>query len=472
MKPLFKRPLSLYLLGVLALLFISGIIISRLTEEYIILISILGIEFIILSMMMLHVFNKYLKPISKAVRTVEELVQGNYRARVHHASEGMIADLNQNINQLARNLSELSIQEEMKAKQLLTVLNNTESGLALVDEKGYLHLVNRKFHTLFNKQKSDYIGYLYYDVIANEEIQKTVQEAFLYEKNIKHSFTLPSELGERYIEIVGAPIFNERHMLKGAVIVLYDITELKKVAIMRKDFVANVSHELRTPITSIRGFAETLLDQDSTDKGTESQFLNIIYEESRRLQFLVEDLLTLSTLEKDDFRLKLSTVYLSEILSEMWPMIKHQAEQKDITLNLNMEKEHVLMADSEKLKQVLINLIGNAISYTPHQGEVTLIVDEVEQFIRINVKDTGIGIDQSNIPRLFERFYRVDKARSRNTGGTGLGLAIVKHIVEVHDGKITVESEINKGSSFTVYFPKEREQSNQENSHTQQTMIE
>src|SRR5699024_3432251 len=142
--------------------------------------------------------------------------------------------------------------------------------------------------------------------------------------------------------------------------------------------------------------------------------------------------------------------------------IKHQAEQKDITLNLNMEKEHVLMADSEKLKQVLINLIGNAISYTPHQGEVTLIVDEVEQFIRINVKDTGIGIDQSNIPRLFERFYRVDKARSRNTGGTGLGLAIVKHIVEVHDGKITVESEINKGSSFTVYFPKEREQSNQE----------
>src|SRR5699024_11108242 len=141
---------------------------------------------------------------------------------------------------------------------LLTVLNNTESGLALVDEKGYIHLVNRKFLTIFNKKKYDYIGYLYYDVIDNEEIQNTVQEAFLYEKNIKHSFTLSDEKGDVYIEVVGAPIFNERQMLKGAVIVLHDITELKQVAIRRKDYVANVSHELNTPIADINCFGETL----------------------------------------------------------------------------------------------------------------------------------------------------------------------------------------------------------------------
>jgi len=455
MKPLFKKPLSLYLLGVLALLIISGAILSRLTDEYIILIAILGIEFIILSMMLLYVYNKYLKPISKAVETIEELVQGNYRARVRYQAQGMIADLNQNINQLARSLSELTIQEEMKTKQLLTVLNNTESGLALVDEKGYLHLVNRKFLSLFKKNKNDYIGYLYYDVIYNEEIQNTVQEAFLYEKNIKHSFTLPGDVGDRYIEVVSAPIFNERKMLKGAVIVLYDITELKQVAMMRKDFVANVSHELKTPITSIKGFAETLLDKKTTNEETENHFLNIIYEESSRLQFLVEDLLTLSTLEKDDFQLKKSNLYLSEIVTDMWPMVKLQAEKKNITLNLFMEKEYILTADGEKLKQILINLVGNAISYTPDEGEVTLTIDEIDQFIRFNVKDTGIGINQDDLPRLFERFYRVDKARSRNTGGTGLGLAIVKHIVEVHGGKINVESEINKGSSFTVCFPKE-----------------
>lgn len=455
MKPLFKKPLSLYLLGVLALLIVSGAILSRLTDEYIILIAILGIEFIILSMMLLYVYNKYLKPISKAVETIEELVQGNYRARVRYQAQGMIADLNQNINQLARSLSELTIQEEMKTKQLLTVLNNTESGLALVDEKGYLHLVNRKFLSLFNKSKDDYIGYLYYDVIEDEKIQNTVQEAFLYEKNIKQSFTLPSDAGDRYIEVVSAPIFNERQMLKGAVIVLYDITELKQVAMMRKDFVANVSHELKTPITSIKGFAETLLDNKATNKETENHFLNIIYEESSRLQFLVEDLLTLSTLEKDDFQLKISNTNLSEIVADMWPMVKLQAEKKNITLNYFMEKDYILTADGEKLKQILINLVGNAISYTPDEGEVTLTIDEIDQFIRINVKDTGIGINQDDLPRLFERFYRVDKARSRNTGGTGLGLAIVKHIVEVHGGKINVESEINKGSSFTVCFPKE-----------------
>src|SRR5699024_5726129 len=142
---------------------------------------VLGIGFVILSMMLLNNYNKCLKPISKAVKIVEELIQGNYKARMRYASQGMITELNQNINQLARSLSELSIQEEMKTKQLLTVLNNTESGLALVDEKGYIHLVNRKFLTIFNKKKYDYIGYLYYDVIDNEEIQNTVQEAFLYE---------------------------------------------------------------------------------------------------------------------------------------------------------------------------------------------------------------------------------------------------------------------------------------------------
>lgn len=472
MKPLFKKPLSLYLLGILVLLFLTGAIISTLTNEYIILISVLGIEFVILSMMLLYVYNKYLKPISKAVKTVEELVQGNYKARVRYAAQGMIADLNQNINQLARSLSELSIQEEMKTKQLLTVLNNTESGLALVDEKGYIHLVNRKFLTIFNKKKYDYIGYLYYDVIDNEEIQNTVQEAFLYEKNIKHSFTLSDEKGDVYIEVVGAPIFNERQMLKGAVIVLYDITELKQVAIMRKDFVANVSHELKTPITSIKGFAETLLEKSPSDKMTEQQFLNIIYDESSRLQFLVEDLLTLSTLEKDDFNLKLTTVNLSKVIADLWPIVKQQAERKNITLNLSMEKEYKLEADGEKLKQVLINLVGNAINYTSDQGRVMLTIDEIDQFIRINITDNGIGIDQDDLPRLFERFYRVDKARSRNTGGTGLGLAIVKHIVEVHEGKMTVESEVNKGSSFTIYFPKKPTTTNKKNSHSLETVIE
>src|SRR5699024_6819736 len=301
----------------------------------------------------LYVYNKYLKPISEAVETIEELVQGNYRARVRYQAQGMIADLNQNINQLARSLSELTIQEEMKTKQLLTVLNNTESGLALVDEKGYLHLVNRKFLSLFNKSKDDYIGYLYYDVIEDEKIQNTVQEAFLYEKNIKQSFTLPSDAGDRYIEVVSAPIFNERQMLKGAVIVLYDITELKQVAMMRKDFVANVSHELKTPITSIKGFAETLLDNKATNKENENHFLNIIYEESSRVQLLVDELVRLSTLVIVEFQLKISNSNLTETAAKMWPIVTLQAERKKITLNYFIEKEDILTRAGEKLHQSL-----------------------------------------------------------------------------------------------------------------------
>ena len=455
MKPLLRKPLTPYLLGVFVLLSASGLILSRLTNEYIVLIAVIVIEFIILSIIMLHVYNKYLKPIHNAVKTVGELAQGNYRARVHGVTEGMTADLNKNINKLARNLSELSIQEEMKAKQLRTVLNNTDSGLALIDEKGYIHIVNSKFLNLFGKSKSNYVGYLYYDVIPHEEIQQTVQEAFLYEKNVKNSFTIPDDIGKRYIEIVGAPIFNERNILKGTVIVLYDITELKRVAIMRKDFVANVSHELQTPITSLRGFAETLLDGNQKDRQTEENFIKIIYDESKRLQYLVEDLLTLSTLEKEDFRLFLRKVNILEVTEEIQPIIMQKAAAKNITFKISIEKNYLLMADREKLKQVLLNLINNAVSYTPENGKVSLIVDEADEYIRFHVKDNGIGIEEDNLPRLFERFYRVDKDRSRNTGGTGLGLAIVKHIVEVHEGKITVESKINEGSTFTVYIPKE-----------------
>src|SRR5699024_331516 len=276
-----------------------------------------------------------------------------------------------------------------------------------------------------------------------------------YEKNVKNSFTIPDDIGKRYIEIVGAPIFNERNILKGTVIVLYDITELKRVAIMRKDFVANVSHELQTPITSLRGFAETLLDGNQKDRQTEENFIKIIYDESKRLQYLVEDLLTLSTLEKEDFRLFLRKVNILEVTEEIQPIIMQKAAAKNITFKISIEKNYLLMADREKLKQILLNLINNAVSYTPENGKVSLIVDEADEYIRFNVKDNGIGIEEDNLPRLFERFYRVDKDRSRNTGGTGLGLAIVKHIVEVHEGKITVESKINEGSTFTVYIPKD-----------------
>lgn len=453
MRAIFSKPLFSYIMGILILVVVTGIILSQLTQEYIILGSILIIEYIILLLVMLQVYDKYMKPIKKASKTVDELVKGNYSARVHYTAGGNVAELNNKINILARNLSEFAIQEQMQEKQLSTVIDNTESGLVLLDEKGYIHLVNRKFISLFGGEPHDYNGHLYYDVLENEKIHQTVQATFLYEKSIKQSFTQIVEINKKYIEVVGAPIFNERNMLKGAVLVFYDITHLKKLELMRKDFVANVSHELKTPITSIKGFTETLLDGAMNDSETLENFLTIINDESTRLQGLIEDLLTLSKLEKDGFKLVRTDINVNSLIDEVKPIVDQYAEQKGIGITVDVADHVALQADKERVKQIIINLLMNAINYTSENGKAALKIDEVDEYVHIQVSDTGIGIEQEAIPRIFERFYRVDKARSRNTGGTGLGLAIVKHIVEVHDGKITVESESDKGSTFHVYLP-------------------
>ncbi|WP_010532418.1 two-component system histidine kinase PnpS [Lentibacillus jeotgali] len=454
MLPLFKKPLLAYHAGLFSLVFLTGVAAAQLTSEYIILGSILFVEYFILLIIMLHLYDKYMKPIKKTTQTVNELVKGNYRVRIHHSAGGNIAELNNKLNALARNLSEFEIQEQMQEDRLSTVIDNTQSGLVLIDEKGYIHLVNRKFISMFGGNAHDYQGYLYYDVLADETIHETVQEAFLYETNIKHSFTQTFEIDTKYIEIVGAPIFNERGMLKGAVLLLYDITHLKKLELMRKDFVANVSHELKTPITSISGFAETLLSGAKNDKESLDRFLTIIYDESSRLQGLIEDLLTLSRLESDEFKIARTDVDMNQLIEEVLPVIDQRVKQKDITLTTDVKGDITLRADGERIKQIIMNLLTNAISYTGENGAVNLAVTDEGESIHIHVSDDGIGIPKEAITRIFERFYRVDKARSRNTGGTGLGLAIVKHIVEVHDGNISVESEPDKGSTFHVYLPK------------------
>src|SRR5699024_2907516 len=264
-------------------------------------------------------------------------------------------------------------------------------------------LVNRKFISMFGGNAHDYQGYLYYNVLANETIHETVQEAFLYETNIKHSFTQTADIDTKYIEIVGAPIFNERGMLKGTVLLLYDITHLKKLELMRKDFVANVSHELKTPITSITGFAETLLSGAKDDKDSLDRFLTIIYDESTRLQGLIEDLLTLSKLEKDEFKITRTTVDINQLIDEILPVIEQQAKQKGITLTTDAKDNITLQADGEGIKQVIINLLTNAISYTSENGTVDLTAADEGESINIQVSDNGIGIPRKAVRSIFGR---------------------------------------------------------------------
>nr|WP_026681414.1 HAMP domain-containing sensor histidine kinase [Priestia megaterium] len=456
MQFLFRKPIFGYVIGIFMVVAITGILLSVLLGNYVTLTAVLFIQFIILLLFLLHFHERFIKPIKKATKTVDEIVKGNYRARFHHPSGGSIGMLSNKINSLARNLSELSIQEQMQSEQLSTIIENTQSGLVLIDSKGYIHFVNGKFISLFGLTAKDYQGYLYYDVLDNEIIHETVQKTFLYERNVKEEFTHFKGIDKFYIEIVGAPIFNDRNMLKGAVLVLYDITEMKKLELMRKDFVANVSHELKTPITSIKGFAETLLDNSMPHSEDNKEFLEIIYKESHRLQLLIEDLLILSRLEKENFQLVLTTFNVKELVREVKLIVEHKMKKKDLSFSVDVEEGLELTADMEKIKQIMINLLDNAINYTPEKGRVNLEVKRSDDTVSIQVKDSGIGIEKDALPRIFERFYRVDKARSRNTGGTGLGLAIVKHIVEVHDGDIQIESEPGQGTAVTVYLPKVR----------------
>lgn len=458
MRPRFNKTIFSYMLGILAIIIITGVILSQVSTNLYVLSAVLLIEFIVLMLVLFYFFDKYIRPIGKATETMKKLLKGNYRARIHMPMNGVTGELSKNINSLARNLNELTIQEQIQAEQLSTVIDNSESGLVLIDERGFIHVVNRKFLSMFGQTSKDYIGHLYYDVIENEQVHHTVQETFLYEENIKHLFSHKKNNEKVYLEVVGAPIFNDFRILKGCVLVIYDITEFKHLEVMRKDFVANVSHELKTPITSIKGFAETLLDGAQEEKETRQYFLSIIHEESKRIQRLIDDLLILSKLEKDESKLHIVDVKMNEVIEDIKPIIEQSAAEEDIKFVTTMANETItLEADEEKVKQLLINLLTNAVNYTGSKGEITLHIDESDNDVKMIIQDTGIGIEQKVLPRIFERFYRVDRARSRETGGTGLGLAIVKHVVEVHNGEIDVASKLGEGTTFTVYLPKSQE---------------
>ncbi len=455
MKDFISKTLLAYTFIIFIVTVISGLILSPIVTNYYVLAAVLISMFIIFTLLLFYIFDKYFRPIEKVSQTMDKLLKGNYRARIHYSMNGTLADLSSKVNALARNLSELTIHEQIQAEQLSTVIDNSESALVLIDEKGYIHIVNRKFLSMFGGKASDYIGFLYYDVLENEQIHHTVQETFLYEKNIKHLFSLGEE-NKKYLEIVGAPIFNDPGLLRGAVLAIYDITEFKNLEVMRKDFVANVSHELKTPITSIKGFSETLLDVAADDTETRNQFLQIINNESQRIKLLIDDLLILSKLEKDEMTIDTDQISTTRLFKDIYPIIDQKAELKNIHFDCVYSDEIHFVADLEKIKQILINLLTNAINYTPESGTITLRATESDEEVCLSISDTGIGMSKEALSRIFERFYRVDKARSRDTGGTGLGLAIVKHIVEVHNGRIEVESEIGEGTTFNIYLPKEQ----------------
>jgi len=339
-----------------------------------------------------------------------------------------------------------------EVSRLEAVLTSLVDGVIALNREGQIILLNRAAEMIFKQKQEEVLGKYFPEVIDLPEVEALLGDALVSGRGGAIEAKLVPDC-RFYFSVRVAPI-KERLAdnsidVSGFVVVFHDITDSYMFDQIRTEFVANVSHELRTPLTSIKGFVETLLDGALEDEILCRKFLTIIDNETDRLSRLIDDLLTLSSLEFRERILNLRPVNLVEVVKTIMNVLAPQAADKNLRLELispaNLSN---VLADEDLVGQVFINLLDNAIKYTPQGGIITVRIKVEDNMIVTRVTDSGVGIPEESQARLFERFYRVDKARSRELGGTGLGLAIVKHIVDSHGGEVEVQSQVGKGTSF------------------------
>lgn len=391
-------------------------------------------------------------PIENVTETALELAKGNYRARAYEFSNIGTVELSSAINVLARNLQEITAVREMEQERLKTLIENMGSALIMIDRQGSVTLFNKAFTYEFALKDKELSDKFYKEIEIPAELEAFIEHVFMLEQPAREQLKYTQGMNTRHIDVYGAPVIGKHEQWHGIVIVAHDITELKRLEGIRRDFVANVSHELRTPVTSIKGFSETLLDGAYVDQSALLSFLEIIHKESNRLEMLIQDLLELSRIEREGFQVDAQPTEMDALIETAAERIQGRLEEKNISLKLELQPV-LVQGDANRLIQVMINLLINAITYSGAGTAITVRLFEKDGEAVTEVEDQGIGIAASELPRLFERFYRVDRARSRNQGGTGLGLSIVKHLIEAHHGKVEVRSEVGKGTTFTIYLP-------------------
>jgi two-component system phosphate regulon sensor histidine kinase PhoR len=353
-----------------------------------------------------------------------------------------------------------TIQEISREKDYLqTILKGMSEGVLVVDGRGRIRMVNEALRKLF-PLPSEVLNRTLLELIRNAELEEAIGEAIRIGKGSAFELTLPS-FPERTFEVNVVGILPSSEgipppgkSMEGAIAVFHEISRLKELEKVRQDFVANVSHELRTPLTTIKGYAETLLD-GALKEDVAFQFTQIIKKHTDRLTKIVEDLLMLSRIESKEFRLNKESIPLQDLVSDVIDYVREAAQKKKISITRSEPFPFLkIEVDRNYLEQVLINLTDNAIKYTPDGGRIVIsAVERDGKEIEFSVRDNGIGIPKEDLPRIFERFYRVDKGRSQESGGTGLGLSIVKHLVQAHGGRTWVESRLGEGSTFFFTLP-------------------
>lgn len=384
------------------------------------------------------------RPLQELSESTDLLARGELKARVRSRRDDEIGALGRAIDRMAEELDGRIARERRQGARSRAILDAMVEAVLVTDADGRIVTINRAMARLAGE---DVIGRTVVEAVRSPELHEAVRAASRgVEQRI--AFDLEREADTRSYTATISPLSEE----SGVVVVLHDVTEVRRTDAVRRDFVANASHELRTPLTSIRGFAETLEGGALSDAGVAPRFVNGILQNAVRMQALVDDLVELSRAESPDAQVEREPVDLLEAARDVAARLEGRAHEKRIEVRVEGEPVRAL-ADADALDQVLVNLVDNAIKYTPAEGHVAVVVKTQGGHARIQVVDDGPGIAAQHLPRIFERFYRVDAGRGRRQGGTGLGLAIVKHLVQRMGGQVGAESRVGRGTTFTVELP-------------------
>ena len=433
---------------------VKGIIFVRAKAESIYIrlsetINVLGVTLIIALVMAAALGSLFsgtiTAPIRELIKNAKELAEGNLLQEIPVKSNDEIGQLTENFQYMAKeiNRSFETITTENNKREIL--LHTMTDGVLAYDKEGKL------IHA--NQSSQELLGIMDLDAVNFSEITNKLGIEGPGPADINRHMESAAYFGDKYISSVFSPYFNKNNELDGVVVVLSDITKHKKLDDMRQEFVANVSHEIRTPLTTIKSYAETLLDGAVADAEIASEFLTVIDRAADQMSVLVNDLLELTKYDNKQFALKLAEIDLNNLINMCIRQMKPLAQKKNQTIEFAPEIKNVpIEADEDRVTRVFINVIGNSITYSPEGASIKITLDKTEKYYRVYVRDNGIGIPKEDLRRIFERFYRVDKARSRAMGGTGLGLAIAKEIMDAHGGKISATSEPGKGTCMIFRF--------------------
>jgi len=396
-----------------------------------------------------------IQPLDEMVGVVQKFAEGlfNWRARLGTRRDEL-GRLGKEINRMAQVVGEKIDRLAKNLVETETLLGGMEEGVLILDLNGRIKKMNGAMGTILAHAFPSDVGKHYLEVFRDPELNDLIQATLADKKGHRRSLSPLGQPGKTF-QVQSSSVQYPEDGGEGVIVVFHDVTDLKHLERVRQDFVANVSHELRTPLTAIKGYVEALRDGGLQDPAQAKQFLRVIQLHSERMDKIVSDLLLLSEMESPDRVLQKESLNLPEVIQTAVEAVGSMAEGKRQKIRVPTAEGLILIrADGQKIHQVLINLLHNAISYTPEDGSITVEATPVPDGVEVYVTDNGIGIPPEDLSRIFERFYRVDKGRSRELGGTGLGLSIVKHIVEAHGGHVRVESKPGKGSRFTFFLPR------------------